>query len=228
MSSTVAAAIMKIVYGIDAKDEHDPTIDLIAAAIDAVTPAVVPGSYLVDALPFLRYVPAWFPGAGFQKQFATFRKSNERIQDVPYSLRKVDGVSLFVPLVDECLVARIQDKGAGGRPLVDLMLSQSEGYADAEGMVKRLGAVAFFGARYDLWCGVSWILTYTPAAGSDTVSYPNDSRERGADVPRPNAVVLILTDVLPCDVALSRYSKKGTRRTRRCGRARPTPYLRRP
>ncbi|KAI0712382.1 O-methylsterigmatocystin oxidoreductase [Earliella scabrosa] len=124
---TVAAAIMKIVYGIDAKDEHDPTIDLIAAAIDAVTPAVVPGSYLVDALPFLRYVPAWFPGAGFQKQFATFRKSNDRIQDVPYSLRKVDG-----------------DNGAGGRPLVDLMLSQSEGYADAEGMVKRLGAVAFF------------------------------------------------------------------------------------
>ena len=32
--------------------------------------AFVPGRYWVEFFPFLRFVPAWVPGAGFQKDFA--------------------------------------------------------------------------------------------------------------------------------------------------------------
>ena len=33
----------------------------------------VPGAYLVETLPALRYLPSWFPGAGFQREAAEIR-----------------------------------------------------------------------------------------------------------------------------------------------------------
>ncbi|EMD37284.1 hypothetical protein CERSUDRAFT_153831 [Gelatoporia subvermispora B] len=46
--------------------------------------AATPGSYLVDTLPMLKYVPAWFPGAGFKKAAAESRKSLDALLHTPY------------------------------------------------------------------------------------------------------------------------------------------------
>ena len=44
--------------------------------------AFVPGRYWVEFFPFLRFVPAWVPGAGFQKDFAKWRHAAEWVRNV--------------------------------------------------------------------------------------------------------------------------------------------------
>lgn len=47
-----------------------------------------PGAFLVDTIPPLKYVPSWFPGAGFQKEAVLMRHDLEELYDVPYGFVK--------------------------------------------------------------------------------------------------------------------------------------------
>jgi cytochrome P450 len=42
-----------------------------------------PGLFLADIIPALRYVPAWFPGAGFQKEVALAKKRIHDLAELP-------------------------------------------------------------------------------------------------------------------------------------------------
>ncbi|KAI0755203.1 CyP450 monooxygenase [Daedaleopsis nitida] len=69
---TFASAIFDVTYGVQVADEGDTRIALIEKTIEGGQ-AFTPGRYLVELLPFLRYVPEWMPGAGFQREFAAWR-----------------------------------------------------------------------------------------------------------------------------------------------------------
>ena len=62
----VGASIIDITYGIRVKPTNDPFIALAEKALDTGNSAIKPGAFLVDSFPILKYVPEWFPGAGFQ------------------------------------------------------------------------------------------------------------------------------------------------------------------
>ena len=51
----------------------------------AVAELLIPGSFLVDIIPILKYVPEWFPGAKFQRKAATMRKHAERIRNKTFA-----------------------------------------------------------------------------------------------------------------------------------------------
>lgn len=68
-----AATIMKVVYDINIKDSADPYISASEAILESLAAAGVPGAYLVDVPPILKYVPSWVPGAGFQKQASLWK-----------------------------------------------------------------------------------------------------------------------------------------------------------
>lgn len=42
-----------------------------------------PGAFLVNVLPWLKYVPPWVPGAGFKRIAAQFRKTCDDLADIP-------------------------------------------------------------------------------------------------------------------------------------------------
>ncbi len=71
--SSFAAIILKSMYGIDITPEDPKYVPLLHGALEAPTEALLPGSFLVENIPVLQYVPAWVPGAGFQKKFARWR-----------------------------------------------------------------------------------------------------------------------------------------------------------
>ena len=71
--STFAATIMKIGYGIDVQESDDPYISIAEVVMNSGSQAGT-GVFLVDFLPILKYVPSWFPGAGFQRKAAYWRK----------------------------------------------------------------------------------------------------------------------------------------------------------
>ncbi|KUI57327.1 O-methylsterigmatocystin oxidoreductase [Cytospora mali] len=62
------AIILKLGYGYTINPhELDPLVDIADRALEQFSAATVPGVWLVDTLPFLRYLPEWMPGAGFKK-----------------------------------------------------------------------------------------------------------------------------------------------------------------
>ncbi|KAG5722533.1 O-methylsterigmatocystin oxidoreductase [Termitomyces sp. T112] len=57
--------------------------DISEATMTKLSEALFPGAFAVDTLPFLRYIPAWFPGAGFQRYAAECRVLTDEMQDRP-------------------------------------------------------------------------------------------------------------------------------------------------
>ena len=48
----------------------------------------VPGAFLVDIIPILKYVPEWFPGAKFQCKAASMRKQASMIRNATFAATK--------------------------------------------------------------------------------------------------------------------------------------------
>ena len=75
---------MDIAYGIKVQDSDDRYISLAEEVIQGGSEASIPGAFWVDFLPILAYVPSWFPGAGFQKKAAHWRKLNATLIEEPF------------------------------------------------------------------------------------------------------------------------------------------------
>lgn len=102
---------MRVVYGYDIKSNHSDYVALVNEAMEGLSQAVHPGSYLVDFLPILKYIPcklcytsvpfspslykhlAWFPGAKFKRQAKVWAISSARLKDKPFEALKQANVS---------------------------------------------------------------------------------------------------------------------------------------
>ena len=68
---------MSMTYGIQIKGTNDPFINLAEAVMKSASEAIIPGAFLIDVIPILKYVPEFMPGAGFQKQARIWQKIQE-------------------------------------------------------------------------------------------------------------------------------------------------------
>ena len=75
---------MKIGYGINVEESDDPYISIAGEVLDGLAEAGVPGAFLVDIFPFLKYVPSWVPGAGFQRKAAHWREAMNTMVEKPF------------------------------------------------------------------------------------------------------------------------------------------------
>ena len=82
--STFAATIMKIGYGITVQESDDPYISIAEEVLKGLAKAGIPGAFLVDLFPVLKYVPGWFPGADFQRNAASWRESINTMAEKPF------------------------------------------------------------------------------------------------------------------------------------------------
>ncbi|KAF1837812.1 cytochrome P450 [Decorospora gaudefroyi] len=81
-----AAVILRIVYGYTPeRTENDPLVVLIREAMEAFSESSAPGQYLVDILPFLRYLPDWVPGTEFKRTARRIKKLLYRSVEEPYA-----------------------------------------------------------------------------------------------------------------------------------------------
>ncbi|KAJ7065512.1 cytochrome P450 [Mycena amicta] len=76
--------IMDTIYGIKIRDEGDPYVLKIEEAMHGLSVASMPGAFLVDTFPVLKYVPSWFPGAGFKRRAARWRKVTQEVLELPF------------------------------------------------------------------------------------------------------------------------------------------------
>ncbi|KAI3614000.1 cytochrome p450 [Moniliophthora roreri] len=82
--------VLSVTYGLTTKTAEvgDPFIDTAERALDGFVAAAVPGSFWVDYLPILKYIPSWFPGASFQRKARAWREDAEKMLNEPYDAVK--------------------------------------------------------------------------------------------------------------------------------------------
>lgn len=84
-SSMAGETIMSIAYGLPIQPKDDIYIRTAEQGVHPLVAAAVPGAYLVDMLPWLKYVPEWMPGAGFQKNAREWGELAMRMVNLPFA-----------------------------------------------------------------------------------------------------------------------------------------------
>ncbi|KII88998.1 hypothetical protein PLICRDRAFT_40636 [Plicaturopsis crispa FD-325 SS-3] len=82
--------ILDIAYGIRVQPHGDPYVAAAEAANAGIFEASKPGAFLVDFFTLLKYVPAWVPGAGFQRKAREWKKHTDDVFNLPYAAAKKD------------------------------------------------------------------------------------------------------------------------------------------
>ena len=101
LKSFFGATIMRLSYGFDDVETNVSLIHDAEILIKAFSEAALPGRYLVNNLPFLKYVPAWFPGAGWKRKSQEIAIVNKRtVYDSFESVKEsLVGVIFFSTLI---------------------------------------------------------------------------------------------------------------------------------
>ncbi|KAJ7862995.1 cytochrome P450 [Mycena leptocephala] len=84
----LGALVMDVTYGIRVRSSDDPYINLVEAAMHGFSIATIPGTFLVDTIPALKYVPSWVPGAEFKRRAKQWRKLARDLLNIPFSETK--------------------------------------------------------------------------------------------------------------------------------------------
>ncbi|GBE82771.1 Multifunctional cytochrome P450 monooxygenase af510 [Sparassis crispa] len=84
----IANTAIKVITGFDVETLDDPLVQLADKAVFEFGLATTPGAHLVDMIPILKYMPSWFPGAGFKAQAKAWRETVNHVRDDAYGLVK--------------------------------------------------------------------------------------------------------------------------------------------
>ncbi|PFH47416.1 hypothetical protein AMATHDRAFT_67760 [Amanita thiersii Skay4041] len=81
----MAAMSISLAYGINVLPANDPHVYLAEKALNGFGQAATPGAFLVDALPILKHVPSFLPGAGFKRKAAEWRNWMIDFVEIPFA-----------------------------------------------------------------------------------------------------------------------------------------------
>ncbi|KAJ3975913.1 cytochrome P450 [Lentinula raphanica] len=76
--------ILSAGYGIQAESAEETFIELPERWIKTISHASQLGGFLVDTIPFLKMVPSWVPGAGFQKKAKDMKELTENVRTLAF------------------------------------------------------------------------------------------------------------------------------------------------
>ena len=83
--SLVGSTTISMIYSINIRPYDDPYIKIAEEAVVAAAELLIPGAFLVDIIPILKYIPEWFPGAKFQRRAAVIRKQAATLRNTTFA-----------------------------------------------------------------------------------------------------------------------------------------------
>jgi len=72
-------------HGYITHEGDDPLVELAELANSQLSKAIVAGGHYVDLFPFLKYIPSWFPGAGFKKRAKEYTAVVHDLLEIPHN-----------------------------------------------------------------------------------------------------------------------------------------------
>ncbi|KAJ3746113.1 cytochrome P450 [Lentinula detonsa] len=127
-----ASTILGIAYGIDVQEENDPYVDAAERALESLGLGIAPGVFLVESIPALKYVPDWFPGAGFKRKAREWARYSTIMRELPYAAAKEQ---IAKGTAQPSFTSYSLEK-----------LAEAEGVADQEQRVQSTAATMYTGA----------------------------------------------------------------------------------
>lgn len=100
----MGALSIALAYGIDVKSENDPNIHYAEEAVKGLAGAANFSAFLVNSIPVLKYVPSWFPGAGWKKKAEVWSDWTVKMREIPFQQSLEQFVSLSHKLLEFQLV----------------------------------------------------------------------------------------------------------------------------
>ncbi|KDR74760.1 hypothetical protein GALMADRAFT_157349 [Galerina marginata CBS 339.88] len=82
--ANAGSLVLKFGYGIQCAGSEDPWILMSEELSKITSTASQPGRWLVDSLPFLRYLPRWIPGTKFLEYAEASRRVNMNVLRLPF------------------------------------------------------------------------------------------------------------------------------------------------
>ncbi|KAF8165778.1 cytochrome P450 [Crassisporium funariophilum] len=82
------AVILKVAYGYQVAGIDDLLVKIIEEGFQLSASLGVPGKYWVEFFPFLRFLPDWFPGAGFKRVAKRAGQEMSRVEQIPFEWAK--------------------------------------------------------------------------------------------------------------------------------------------
>jgi len=144
---------MGVAYGINVKDSDDPYISNAEEALNGIVEAGIPGAFLVDLLPILKYVPAWFPGAGFKRKALYWSKVNTEVVEKPFQFVAEQVVTPPFPCYFPCVDWVFQKMGTALPSVATCLIEKLPDEADPRWpeelrIAQDTAAVAYIGMGY--------------------------------------------------------------------------------
>ncbi|KAJ6535985.1 cytochrome P450 [Mycena vulgaris] len=107
--------IISATYGIQIKPEGDSLVDLAEQVVVGIGRAVEP--FLVNSFPILKYIPASFPGAEFQRLAAKWSKNSEDLIRGPFEyVRKQVSEGIATPCVTSRALEALEENNVHAAP----------------------------------------------------------------------------------------------------------------
>ncbi|PCH43276.1 cytochrome P450 [Wolfiporia cocos MD-104 SS10] len=118
------ALIIGVAYGLEVQPKDDPYVATAERALHAMAMAGNAGSFLVDYIPILKYVPTWLPGAGFKRKAMEWRKSTTAMVEVPYkAVKKAISDGIAAPSMILSLLSNIDIEEDENAPRLEKLYS---------------------------------------------------------------------------------------------------------
>ncbi|KAJ3491204.1 hypothetical protein NLI96_g879 [Meripilus lineatus] len=86
---SAAVVILRLLFGYDTNDAQEKRlVQIVEDAMQGFARASEPGAWAVDYLPWLKYIPTWFPGASFKVAARRMWADRERMYNEPFDFVK--------------------------------------------------------------------------------------------------------------------------------------------
>ncbi|KAF7365092.1 O-methylsterigmatocystin oxidoreductase [Mycena venus] len=132
IKTLASAIIMATTYGYDIEPTNDRFVYLAEKSVEKLCDSVFPGAFVVNTLPFLRYLPSWFPGCGFHRFARETSELLDEMKNAPFDF-----------------VRQHMRDGGGRLSVLGELLEHNDthgGSRERETMIKDVTAVAYAAA----------------------------------------------------------------------------------
>src|ERR1700759_4816788 len=86
--SMTGETLIAITYDLEVHVDNDPYIHGYEEVNRAIVKVFLPGAFLVNSFPILKYIPEWVPGAGFKKKAREWKLVIQKLINVPFAAAK--------------------------------------------------------------------------------------------------------------------------------------------
>lgn len=88
-NSMIGSMLLKIIYGYRVETARpDPLVEINDRMVEIFASVTLPGAWLVDIVPWLKYLPDWMPGTGFKSVARRARQVITTSAEVPFQFAK--------------------------------------------------------------------------------------------------------------------------------------------